>query len=137
MSWQGNECFIVGMSESSAENCDFQILENVGELLHLYGEHGNGWYLLGDMYGEQDKEEYGSFNPTSAYGSASSCYCWLPNPFMEPGVLAMEVHRPHDLMQVAFEAWDNSYGFCAYAGDGSEPLEHMVLSSGEYDMRGE
>ena len=134
MSWQGNECFVAGINYVS-DDCHEQMLENMNELLWLYGEKGGGWYLLGNMYGNGEEEDFGPFEPTSYAGGPPSCSCWMPNPFMAPGVLAMRIRNPHDLMDAAFECWDCHLDAIAYAGDGDEPLERMTVYGETYDMR--
>lgn len=134
MSWQGNELF-VGIAERM-ERDEWQKAEDMRTLLDIYDAHGRGWYLLGNLFAEdQDPEDYGEFEPTSYHGSAPSCTCWLPNPFMASGVLAMKVRRASDLVEAAFEGWDNDYYCFAYAGDGDEPLERMTVYGKTYDMR--
>lgn len=134
MSWQGNECFVFGIDYVS-DHFHEQVVENMSELLYLYGEHGNGWYLLGNMGGNEEEEDYDPFEPTSYYGSAPSCICWMPNPFMGPAVIAMLIRNPHDLLEAAFECWDCSCDVIAYAGNGNEPLERMEVYGEVYDMR--
>ena len=135
MSWQGNECFVFGIDHVS-DNCEEQMLENMSELLYLYGEHGPGWYLCGNMYDDGTTEDdYFPFEPKSYDGSPLFDFCWIPNPFMFPPVFAVKVRNPHDLLGVAFECWDSSMYTIAYAGDGDEPLERLVIYGEEYDMR--
>lgn len=135
MSWQGNECFVEGI-EYWSDDPIYSQLTAMETLLWLYGEKGNGWYLLGKMYGDCGKEDdFDPFEPSSYCGGAPSCECWLPNPFMLPEVLAIKVRNPHDLMEVSFECVDSYFDTVAYAGDGNEPLEHMVVYGKEYDMR--
>lgn len=131
MSWQGNECFVFGIDYVS-ENCEEQMIENMSELLHLYQEHGNGWYLLGNMDESWSTEDDYDEQPNWERGWD---FAWLPNPFMMPALLAMKICRPHDLLEAAFECWDCGYYTIAYAGDGEEPLEHVVIRGKEYDMR--
>jgi len=134
MSWQGNECFVVGI-EDVYEECSDQMLEAMSAMLVLYGEKGDGWYLLGNMYGNDEEEDFGPFEPTSCMGGPLGCFCWMPNPFMAPGVLAMRIANPHDLLDAAFECWDCGLDVVAYAGDGDEPLEKMEVYGETYDMR--
>jgi len=134
MSWQGNELF--AMIVEKFDDDEWQRIENLKALLSMYDAHGRGWYLVGDYYGDcGDEDDYDPFEPTSYEGSAPSCFCWLPNPFMKPGVLAMRVRHATDLLEVAFEGWDNHSDCFAYAGDGDEPLERMTVYGETYDMR--
>ena len=129
MSWQGNECFVFGI-EYKHEYMDGRILDAMNELLWLYGEHGNGWYLLGNFDTGESKDDCDPFELRKNWG-----YGWLPNPFMHPNVMAVKVRCPHDLMEAAFECYDSHNDVIAYAGDGDEPLEHMVIRGKTYDMR--
>lgn len=131
MSWQGNGCFVFGIEYTTGE-WDGRLLDATSELLHLYDEHGKGWYLLGNMYDRSEEDDYDSFAPT---GVPRGCFCWLPNPFMKPGIYAIEIRCAHDLMDAAFECVDDCFDTIAYAGDGDEPLQHMVVWGREYDMR--
>ena len=135
MSWQGNELF-VAIVEHFDDN-EYQRVENLRALLDIYDAHGRGWYLVGDFHEDwgMTEDDYDPFEPTSYEGSAPSCFCWMPNPFMHPGVLAIRVRHAADLLEVAFEGWDNNSDCFAYAGDGDEPLEHMIIRGKEYDMR--
>jgi hypothetical protein len=135
MSWQGNELFVTIVD--MCEDDESQRIENLRSLLEIYDAHGRGWYLLGHFFGDssETEDDYDPFDPKSYGGSMPSCWCWLPNPFMHPGVLAMRVRNATDLIEVAFEGWDSHYDCFAYAGDGEEPLEHMVIYGKAYDMR--
>lgn len=128
MSWQANECFVFGI-EYGHEGMNGRMLDAMNELLWLYGEHGDGWYLLGDFDGEREGD------PFELYGNGSWGCGWLPNPFMNPNVMALRVRNPNDLMHAAFECADGPYGVIAYAGDGPEPLERVVIYGKEHDLR--
>lgn len=138
MSWQGNECFVQYI-ETICDDCDTQMAYNLSELLYLFNEKGIGWYLLGNLYtdGLADDCDDEPFEPLSFGGSAPSCSCWIPNPFMHPYVLAIEIRKPSDLIEAAFELWDWGFDCAAYAGDGCMPLQHMVVGGKTFDMRPE
>lgn len=131
MSWQGNECFVFGI-EYEHEDMEGRMLDAMSELLWLYGEHGSGWYLLGDSEARESEEDC---FPFEFYEDGSWGFGWLPNPFMHPYVTAMKVNGPHDLMQAAFECYDSRNDVIAYAGDGDEPLERVEVYGEVYDMR--
>lgn len=136
MSWQGNDLFV--MVVDAGFEYKTQMHKNMEALLDIYDTHGSGWYLLGDFSDRGCKDiedEYDPFEPTSYNGSAPSCTCWLPNPFMQPGVIAMYVRCARDLLEAAFEGWDCNCDCFAYAGDGDEPLERMTIRGKTYDMR--
>ena len=134
MSWQGNECFVAHI-EYSDERFNGRMLEAMEELLWMYGDKGNGWYLLGNFETDDDEEDYDPFNPTSWKGSAPSCFCWMPNPYMAPAVEVIQIRNAHDLLCAAFECVDTHYDVIGYAGDGNEPFEHMVIYGEECDLR--
>lgn len=134
MSWQGNECFVAG-TDFFYRDCHEHMVHALGELLSLYGEKGDGWYILGNMDGNDDPDDFDPFEPTSYMGGPKSCFCWLPNPFMAPGVFAIRVRRPADLVAAAFECWDCHLDAFAYAGDGDEPLQRVEVYGEVYDMR--
>ena len=135
MSWQGNEVFAV-VIDDLYEECSDHMLYALSEMLYVYEAHGRGWYLLGSLDDKyQEEDDFGPFEPKSYYGGPSSSDCWLPNPFMAPGVWAVNVRSPHDLFELAFECWDCGYEMVAYAGDGDEPLERMEVYGEIYDMR--
>lgn len=138
MSWQGNEVFVSTPNIIWGE-CEEQMIENLKALFDIYECHGNGWYLLGDIWSEceETEDDYCGFDPKSHNGSAPIDFCWLPNPFMHPPVVAIKVRRVSDLLEAAFEAWDNRCEIFAYAGDGDEPLERMEVYGDVYDMRPE
>ena len=135
MTWQANDLFV--MIVDRYERDEWQQEANLEVLLDIYDVHGRGWYLAGYFMEDHgvDEDDYEPFNPTSWHGSAPSCSCWLPNPFMYPGVIAVKVRNARDLLEVAFEGWDSGCDCFAYAGDGDEPLEHMVVRGVECDMR--
>lgn len=134
MCWQGNELFVMIVEQHIDD--EWQRVENLKALLDIYDAHGRGWYLVGNFYeSDAEEEDFDGFRPTSYNGSAPSCYCWLSNPFMHPGVLAMKVRHAADLIEVAFEGWDNNCDCFAYAGNGDEPLERMEVYGKVYDMR--
>lgn len=134
MSWQASDCFVSNIEGLRGGSMEEGMLNALDELLYLYGEHGNGWYLLGTRdttdYEGCDQDDFDV--PQWDRGWS---YAWLPNPFMKPGLLAMRIRRPHDLLEAAFECWDSHWYAIAYAGDGDEPLQHMVIRGVEYDMR--
>jgi hypothetical protein len=132
MSWQGNECFVGGIDWVS-DDCNGQMLEALSEMLWMYEDKGPGWYLLGYHDGGSDEDTCGPFE-TLFYDPTVKCG-WLPNPFMNGDVMAKKVVNSHDLFGLAFECWDCGFDAFAYAGDGDEPLEHMVIYGEEYDMR--
>lgn len=131
MSWQGNECFIEFI-EYKYEECEGAMLDAMDALLWMYGNHGKGWYLLGHFDCNEVEDDY---DPFELYGNGSWGSGWLPNPFMHPCVTAINVKHPHDLLGTAFECWDSAFDFIAYAGDGNEPLQHMVIYGEEHDLR--
>lgn len=128
MSWQGNDLFAMVL-EHEYEKCEPHMLEVMESLLDIYDAHGRGWYLLGGFECD-DEEDYDPFEPSMPY-----CWCWLPNPFMAPGVMALRIRNASDLIGAAYECWDSHYEIAAYAGDGEEPLQHMVIRGIEYDLR--
>lgn len=129
MSWQGNECFIECI-EYEHDGMEGMMLDAMSALLWLYGNHGRGWFLLGYFNGGDEREWVDDFELRGDWG-----YGWLENPFMHPDVMAVKIKNPHDLISAAFECFDSRFDFIAYAGDGDEPLEHMVVRGEEYDMR--
>ena len=129
MSWQGNECFVFCI-EYVHDDWHGRMLDAMDELLWLYGEHGNGWYLMGSF--DQFNEEEDFDEPD--WGKGFEC-TWLPNPFMAPDVMAVNVRGPHDLMKAAVECCDCHCDVIAYAGDGDEPLERVTVYGETYDMR--
>ena len=131
MSWQGNECFVLGI-EYEHESMEGRMLDAMDELLWMYAAHGNGWYLLGYFDSGEVEEDY---DPLEIRNGRNWGCGWLPNPFIDPCVMAVKVRNPHDLMEAAFECYDSHNDVIAYAGDGDEPLEHMVIYGKEYDMR--
>ena len=140
MSWQGNELFEM-IVEHQYDKGEWQRNEMLKSLLDIYDAHGRGWYLTGYFLKREwitdTEDDFDPFNPKSYGGEAPWCSCWLPNPFMHPAVTATWVRNAADLIDVAFEAWDSKCDCCAYAGDGDEPLERMVVYGKEYDMRPE
>ena len=133
MSWQGNECFIESI-EYEYDEMEGAMLNAMDALLWMYGNHGRGWYLLGHFDSDETEDDC---DPFELYGNGSWGCGWLPNPFMHPCVMAIDVRCPHDLLDVAFECWDSWFSFIAYAGDGDEPLEHVVIYNEGYDLRSE
>lgn len=131
MSWQGNECFIE-VIEYEHDDMEGRMLDAMSALLYLYGNHGRGWYLLGYLDGGENEEDC---FPFKLYENGRLGYGWLPNPFMHPDVSAIRVWSPHDLLGCAFECYDSHNDFIAYAGDGDEPLERVVIYGKEYDLR--
>lgn len=131
MSWQGNECFVF-VIEYGHKDMEGMMLDAMDELLWLYMEHGNGWYLLGNWDSGEDEDDY---YPFKLMDDGKWGYGWLPNPFMDSAVSAINVRNPHDLLGVAFECYDSRFDVIAYAGDGDEPLEHVVIYGKEYDLR--
>ena len=106
MSWQGNNNLVFGI-EHQREGFAERMVEAVRELLSAYDENGRGWYLLGNFRPDGSTEEdYDPFEPVSMYGGAPSCFCWMPNPFMQPAVLAVNVRNAEDMVDAAFECVD-------------------------------
>ena len=135
MSWQGNECFVFGIDYKDTR-FNGRMLEAMEQLLSLYDEHGKGWYLLGSFYDDGVDEDDVFFYESKETGRDPLWRnCWLPNPFMEPGVMAVKVRRSRDLLGMSFECADSNIDAIAYAGDGDEPLQHMVIYGEEYDLR--
>lgn len=131
MSWQGNECF-VGIIEYRRQDCDSCMIDALESISEVYDTHGDGWYLLGNLYSDEVEDDY---DPFELYADGKSGSGWLPNPFMQPGVVAMRVSRVVDLLMLAFECWDSYFDCIAYAGDGDEPLERVTVYGKTYDMR--
>jgi len=131
MSWQGNECFIESI-EYEHEDKEGAMLDAMKALLLMYGNHGKGWYLLGNFESDETEDDC---DPFEFYGNGRWGCGWLPNPFMHPCVMAINVRCPHDLLEAAFECWDSWNDFIGYGGDGDEPLERMVIYGKEYDLR--
>ena len=135
MSWQGNECYVLGI-EYKGDKFAGRMFDAMEELTRLYDEHGKGWFMLGNFEPNGDEaDDYDPFEPKSYMGGAPGCGCWMPNPFMEPGVYVMRVRNAHDLLEAAFECADCHYEAIAYAGDGEEPLERMEVYGEVHDMR--
>lgn len=128
MSWQGNECF-VGYVEYKSITDDGEIMDAMKELLRLYDEKGNGWYLLGNIDSDAEQDDVDPFELTNENHGCG----WFENPFMPSEVIALNVRKPSDLIETAFECWDCNCDYLAYAGDGDKPLEHLVIYGEEYN----
>ena len=138
MSWQGNELFAMIVTHQFDVD-EWQRNEILESLLDIYDAHGRGWYLYGYFYDQESvpetEDDFEPFDPKRRVYGIQWCDYWLPNPFMHPAVTAVNVRCAADLIDVAFEGWDSCCDCYAYAGDGDEPLEHMVVRGKEYDMR--
>lgn len=129
MSWQGNELFVLGI-EYRHGSMEGAMLDALDELLCMYDAHGRGWYLLGNFDSDESEGDYDPFELHGSWGCG-----WLPNPYMAPPVMAVNVRSAHDLLAAAFECWDSSYDAIGYAGNGDEPFERMVIYGKEHDLR--
>ena len=134
MSWQGNECFVLSI-EYTSDKFSGRMVDAMDSLLDLYDEKGAGWYLLGYFDDDTNEDDFIEYTCKEHGRDPEHRSCWLHNPFMMPGVFAVNVRNSHDLLGMVFECADCDYEVVAYAGDGDEPLERMTVYGKVYDMR--
>lgn len=144
MSWQGNECFVMGAEHGWSDggaDTDFEWslmrqIEFTKCLLQMWECHGAGWYLLGS-YDDDDPAYYDVFDYEEFKDSLETlgfCDAFLPNPIIDPGVCVYKVRKPSDVINIAYEMHESRREFVAYAGDGEMPFSHMVIYGEEYDF---